>query len=198
MQSKPDIYFIDFDGTITRADSFIKFIFFSKGVIITLGVLAIAFPIYLFFKSIKKDTGFLKERIIGFLYRDLNIDCFNKIASDFSNYILPKMIKDSFKRYILKIKKNDKVVIVSASLDNYLRPWCEKNNFDLLATELEHKNGKLTGKFHTKNCNGNEKVHRIISQYDLNNFDKIYVFGNSKGDREMLALGTNSYFKFFD
>ena len=56
MQCKPDIYFIDFDGTITGRTRFFHNVlfFFSKGVIITLGVLAIAFPIYFFFKINKK------------------------------------------------------------------------------------------------------------------------------------------------
>ena len=43
--------------------------------------------------------------------------------------------------------------------------------FDLISTELEVKDGKLTGKFSTPNCNGKEKVRRIKEKYNL----KLYL-----------------------
>ena len=88
-------------------------------------------------------------------------------------------------------------MIVSASISNYLKPWCDEMGFHLICTELEVKDGKLTGKFSTPNCNGTEKVRRIKEKYDLSIYDEIHVFGNSKGDFPMLELGTHKYYKFF-
>jgi phosphoserine phosphatase len=69
--------------------------------------------------------------------------------------------------------------------------------FELISTELEVIDGRLTGKFSTLNCNGKEKVKRIKEKYNLLEYDEIHVFGNSKGDFPMLELGTHKYYKFF-
>ena len=87
--------------------------------------------------------------------------------------------------------------MVSSSISNYLKPWCDEMGFDLFSKELEVIDGKLTGKFSTPNCNGQEKVRRIKEKYDLLEYDEIHVFGNSKGDFSMLELGTHKYYKFF-
>ena len=90
--------------------------------------------------------------------------------------------------YINSIDGNPKIVVVSASINNYLKPWCDKLGFELISTELETVDGKLTGKFSTPNCNGFEKVIRINKKYNLSNYEEIHVFGNSKGDLPMLNL----------
>lgn len=67
---------------------------------------------------------------------------------------------------------------------------------NFIATKLEQKDGKLTGKFNGNNCYGTEKVLRIKEKYNLKEFEKIYAYGDSKGDREMLALAHEGYFKW--
>ena len=69
--------------------------------------------------------------------------------------------------------------------------------FDLISTELEIIDGKLTGRFSTLNCIGKEKVRRLNEKYNLSEYDEIHVFGNSKGDLPMLELGTHKYYRFF-
>ena len=109
-----------------------------------------------------------------------------------------KTIRQSFLDFNQNLDySNSKIVIVSASISNYLKPWCDEMGFHLICTELEVKDGKLTGKFSTLNCNGTEKV-RIKEKYDLSIYDEIHMFGNSKGDFPMLELGTHKYYKFFN
>ena len=59
------------------------------------------------------------------------------------------------------------------------------------------KNGKLTEQFSTQSCNYEEKVNRIKKKYNLNVYDKIYVFWDTKVDKEMMSLGTKSFYRFF-
>ena len=87
------------------------------------------------------------------------------------------------------------VVIVSASPDVWLRPFCASEGFGLLCTELEFEAGIFTGGFATPNCNGAEKARRIQAAYDLRVFEKISAYGNSRGDAAMFALA-DSVFKF--
>ena len=55
----------------------------------------------------------------------------------------------------------------------------------------------ITGNFITKNCYGQEKVNRIKESYDLSKYDLIYAYGDSRGDKEMLELANNSFYKPF-
>ena len=38
---------------------------------------------------------------------------------------------------------------------------------------------------------------KLDEKYNLEEYDQIHVFGNSKGDLAMLELGTHKYYKYF-
>src|SRR3982074_1150699 len=57
--------------------------------------------------------------------------------------------------------QGDDVVVVSASLDVYLGPWCEGRGLDYVCTTLEERLGRLTGRCAEGDCSGAEKVRRI-------------------------------------
>ena len=59
------------------------------------------------------------------------------------------------------------------------------------------KNHKFYG-IDGENCNGPEKIRRIKEILNLQDFDKIYAFGNSKGDKEMLSIADHKFLKFFN
>ena len=183
------IYFFDFDGTITEKDSFLLFTLYSvsKKKFILYWLRAII--LYLILNKSK-----LKEYFFNY-FKCLDLSNFNVTCNKFFNKKINTTIKESF--LSLSLNLNSEVVIVSASISNYLKPWCDKMGFDLISTELEVKDGKLTGKFSTPNCNGEEKVKRIKEKYDLSIYDEIHVFGNSQGDFPMLELGTHKYYKVF-
>jgi HAD superfamily phosphoserine phosphatase-like hydrolase len=88
--------------------------------------------------------------------------------------------------------EGDRVIIVSASMRCWLQPWCDKNNIELLSTQLEFKNGEFTGRFLTKNCHGKEKENRIKELLNLKDYETIYAYGDSSGDTQMLALAHKS------
>jgi phosphatidylglycerophosphatase C len=67
---------------------------------------------------------------------------------------------------------------------------------DLIATKLEMKDGRITGRFLTRNCSGKEKVRRIEERYDVKSFNYIYAYGDSSGDRAMLDLANERYYKW--
>lgn len=191
IDSQKKIYIFDFDNTISNKDSLVcftiyslnKFLFFKYWISVFL-----LFP----FRS-KSD---LKEMFYS-NFKGYSSDNFNSLCLDFMQHKLSKSIKTSFLNFVEKIDENSKLVVVSASIKNYLKPWCDKMGYDLISTELKVENGKLTGKFSSPNCNGYEKVKRIKEKYNLSEYKEIHVFGNSKGDLPMLELGTHKYYKFF-
>lgn len=186
------LYIFDFDGTITRKDSFILFTFYSISIV---QLVCFWMKILVLYPFLPK--GKLKEDFFKY-FRNNSSEKLDDICKEFFEKKVKKTIKRSFIEFIKSIdRENLDIVVVSASIKNYLKPWCYEMGFDLISTELEVIDGKLTGKFSTPNCNGKEKVRRIKEKYNLSEYNEIHVFGNSKGDFPMLELGTHKYYKFF-
>jgi phosphoserine phosphatase len=68
----------------------------------------------------------------------------------------------------------------------------------LIATEAQFVEGRFTGDFQTKNNNGEEKVKRIKQVIGDQKFDKIIAFGDTSGDKPMLAFAHESHYRFFN
>jgi hypothetical protein len=75
----------------------------------------------------------------------------------------------------------------------WLEPWIKKHNADLLCTELLFEDDRFSGKFSTKNCYGDEKLSRVLEYIDIKQFDKIYAYGDSKGDDAILGIADFPY-----
>ena len=192
------IAFFDFDGTITNKDSLLDFLKFTVGTYKFYILIIFFTPFLLMFKLNIITNQKAKEKMITFFLGKINYKDFKNDACDYSANHLHEILRPKAIERLKWHKKNKhKIVVVSASIDAWIRPWCEKNGYEILATRLEFKENYFTGKFLTKNCYGQEKVNRIKEMYNLNDFENIYVYGDSKGDKEMLEIGNKVFFKPF-
>tara|TARA_Y100000996_G_C22550991_1_gene653699 strand:+ start:303 stop:884 length:582 start_codon:yes stop_codon:yes gene_type:complete len=191
------IAFFDFDGTITYKDSTINFIRFIKGnTKFFIGIFLLS-PFLLLYKLNIISNNAIKNIIIKYYFKDMSIEYFRKMAEKFSLKYIDDIVRDkAIKRIKWHKEQGHTVVIVSASIDLWLKPWCYRNNINLISTKLETKNSKISG-ICDKNCFGSEKVNRINREYNLSNYDYIYAYGNSKGDYEMLEIADEKYYKPF-
>jgi len=69
-------------------------------------------------------------------------------------------------RWLLKALDNIEeirpdIVVVSASIDNWVAPFFD-DDIHVVGTQIETKDGILTGRFKTNNCYGPEKVKRVL------------------------------------
>ncbi len=184
-----DIAFFDFDGTITKQDSFFGFLLFSAGPFRFALKSAALIPVIFRFLMKKMPNQEAKERVIAAFFGGTDAGDFNELSRRYAESRIPRMIREEAALALeWHRSRNDSIVVVSASPENWIAPWCEKMGFGLIATRLEVKEGRITGKFASKNCRGSEKVSRIKKQFDLSSFEKVYAYGNSGGDREMLEM----------
>jgi len=192
------IAFFDFDGTITTKDTFLEMIKFQSGKLsFYLGFILYSPWLVAFkFKLIANDE--VKQKILTYYFGGKPEKSFQETCDSFGEEKLPLLIRPAA---ILEIKRlrdeGFELVIVSASADNWLKKWCNSHNLKLVATKLEISNGIVTGRIEGKNCHGEEKVVRILQQWNLGNYREIYAYGDSSGDKPMLALATKSYYKPF-
>ena len=182
----------DFDGTLTKRDTFPQFIFFSKGYFKgLLGFIIYSPVIFLFLIKIVSGAK-LKEKLVSFYFKGEKEEELKQKGTRFIEKLIQSdsLDKNTFEKLEMHLAQNDKVCIVSASLDIWIESFCKKFNLDYLCTELQFENGTYTGNLKTPNCNNAEKAIRIKQKYNLADYSKIIAYGNSKGDKAMFDLAT--------
>jgi HAD superfamily hydrolase (TIGR01490 family) len=192
------IAFFDFDGTITTSDTLLDFIRFSKGPIPFLFGFLVNSPWLVAYRLKIISNQHAKQRILSWFFRNTPLADFQRVCDRFASETLPGLIRPKALQEITLLReKGFSVVIVSASPENWLRQWTEKIGTSLLATRLESNHFRLTGRILGNNCHGAEKVRRIRESYNLSDYDEVYAYGDTKGDKPMLALAARSFYKPF-
>ncbi|HVS97746.1 MAG TPA: HAD-IB family hydrolase [Puia sp.] len=196
------IAFFDFDGTITTHDTLLEFIRFSKGPVRFYFGFLVNSPwlVAMRLKLISNHQG--KQKVLSWFFRKTPLTGFQEVCRRFTTDRLHRLIRPKALEEIGRLReKGFTVVVVSASPVNWLCQWAEQTGVSLLATQLETTPPgaiiRLTGRILGRNCHGAEKVRRIREAYDLSGYDEIYAYGDTKGDRPMLALATHSFYKPF-
>jgi len=188
----------DFDNTITTKDTLIDFLRFFVGEFkLSWGLLKCS-PIILMYKLKIVSNQKAKEFLLKHFFYNLPERELIKFGIEYSDKRLPEILShEAISRIHFHRKRNDKLVIVSASPTYWFRDWCIKQGFTaVIGTQLEKKDGKMTGKIIGKNCFGEEKLCRLTEEICLRHYNYIYAYGDSKGDLEILNFASESYMKF--
>jgi phosphatidylglycerophosphatase C len=199
---KKKIYCFDFDGTLTTSDTLLEFIKYAKGRGRFLMVFLMYSPLLVLMKLHLYPNWKAKQQIFAHLFAGMRIEKFDALCRGFaeeSQHLLrPKGITLMHEALVAGAQ----VFIVSASIDNWVRPFFDIRNLkgvQVLGTQIEVEDGKLTGRFKSNNCYGKEKVHRIaetLKSFERSEYE-IEAFGDSRGDKEMLAFADKGHFKPF-
>lgn len=187
----------DFDGTLTNRDTLLEFIRYTNGNVPFIFAILIFSPLLILMKMHLYPNWKVKQKIFSYFYKGLSVIDFNQYCKDFASdkkYILRKEGVNAVRK---AIKEGEKVLIVSASIDNWVKPFFEGLNVSVLGTKIEVKEDLITGRFLTKNCYGVEKVNRINEVCPSRNDYTLLAYGDSRGDKEMLEYADKGYYKPF-
>lgn len=187
----------DFDGTLTRKDSFIEFASHAVGWPRLLLGISVNFHSILAWKLRLMDGGQAKEKLFSWLFKGMPMSDFHRLCKSFVERIYKFERNHLIGRLHDHLHRGDKVIIVSASVPDWIIPWAVNYGImedDVIGTEVEvDDNGRLTGKFSTPNCNGPEKVNRLKERVpDLSDYE-ICVYGNSSGDKSLMEIADHAY-----
>ena len=186
----------DFDGTITTQDTYSKFIFVSTPKFrLVLGYIFLL-PVIILYKCKILPASKVRPVITWVSFKNRSQSDISSIAADFVSNYLPTVIRTEMLQKIKWHQKNgDEVYVVSASLSPYLDLWCSEHGIKVLCSELELIKGKFSGKYTSGDCSGQRKVSAIHSRLSLSVFNKIFAYGDTNEDLEMLSLADVKYFK---
>ena len=189
----------DFDGTITRKDSLLEFMKYAVGkwkFYLTMGIFS---PLIFYYIFIKKDGSVAKRKVLSYLFKGKLKEELELLGIKFSEEIIPSiLIPSAIEEIDLHKKQKDRVIVISASLDNWLKPWANSMKLELICTEMEFIGGKFSGRFATPNCNGQEKVNRIKEYLNPEDYKPIFAYGNSAGDKPMLDMADHGFYRHFE
>jgi phosphatidylglycerophosphatase C len=193
------IAFFDLDGTLTRRDTLPDFIRHSVGLPRFLWGAAALSPMLAAYAAGLVSNARAKECLVAHFYKNADLAWFKERGERYSRERLPALLRhEGIKRVKWHLAAGHEVVIVSASIETWIEGWSQPLGLGLLATKLEaDAAGRLTGRFASPNCHGEEKVRRIRESYALEKYGCIYAYGDSNGDQAMLDLAQKPFFRPF-
>jgi HAD superfamily hydrolase (TIGR01490 family) len=192
-----DLALFDFDGTITTSDTFTPFVMRA----VPRGRLAwgtaLLSPLILGYKLGLVSATRMRQSIVRVGFRGRRADAVRELGAGYAATHLGGVVRaHALERIVWHQQRGDDIVVVSASLDVYLSGWCRKVGVDLIGTELEERDGILTGRYVEGDCSGDEKARRVRKRYDLDRYRAVYAYGDTPEDEAMLALATRRYFRW--
>lgn len=191
------LYCFDFDGTLTYKDTMFMYLRFYDPVKFRLQFLK-HIPLFILLKLKLAETEKVKKSFIGSVLKGQTREKIEKKSRQFFERYYPGIIRENALDFIKNIdRENTKSLLVTASLDIWAKPFAEAFEMQLVATRAEFKNEVFTGNFIGKNCNGEEKLIRIKAEIINDKYDKIIAFGDTSGDRPMLAWANEGHYQFF-
>ena len=191
------LYLFDFDGTLTYKDTMFLYLKFYNSMKFYVQFVK-HIPLFVLLKLKLADAEKVKKSFISSILKGESRTKIEKKSRLFFEKYQDEIFRVNALEFINNIDRTQtESYIVSASLDIWVKPFAEKLEMKLLSTRAEFKNDIFTGNFIGKNCNGPEKVKRIIETVNERKFDKIIAFGDTSGDREMLSWADESHFEFF-
>ncbi len=192
------VFAFDFDGTLTTRDTLIAFIRYVHGIRKTCFGFFLFMPILILMRLRLYPNWKAKQRLFSWFFRGMTLEEFDHYCAAFSLDSRHLIRSKGMQTIREALVEGAKVIIVSASIDNWVRPFfSDMGEIQVEGTRIDVRDGVLTGQFLTKNCYGREKVKRIRKAFPYRKAYQLIAFGDSRGDREMLDYADERYYRPF-
>ena len=204
------IHAFDFDGTLTRRDTLLEFIRYVKGnKEFLIGFLKHLHLLIMMKLGIMPNWK-TKRIIFQYFFGGMTLEKFNEYCEKFAKEKASLLRKKGMVAVNKAVMDGDQVVIISASIENWVTPFLLPRGGEtaasprgglvgvtIIGTKVQVVDGKLTGRFLTKNCYGEEKVRRLLEQYPNRKEYKLVAYGDSRGDHALLDFADEGHYREF-
>ena len=131
-----------------------------------------------------------KDALLATLLADREASWFTAAGAAFATGLDRRLRPDVLPQVQWHRDHGHELVIVSASLRTYLVPFAQKLGFDhVIAIEMAvDSEDRLTGQMVGPNVRGPEKAIRLRAWLGDGAPPHLWAYGNSSGDRELLAM----------
>lgn len=186
----------DFNGTLTYHDSFVPFLRFAFGNRrFVLRLLASLSPHYLY-GGMSRDQ--MKARLIRAFLSGVEQAWLQEQARAYCEARWTRLMRPAALREVARqLAEGRTVSICSASPALVLQPFAERLGVQLIGTELESRDGVLSGEIRGRNCRCEEKVNRLRERFGALAGYHLRAWGDSAGDSQLLAAAQEGYYRPF-
>jgi len=191
----------DFDKTITKKDSYNDFFITQFGIIrFIIFIMRNSFFFFLYILGFIKNNS-IKEKILTYYFKGTSFIDFKEKCKEYSKNSLPRIMNmECIKKIMWHKKMNHELVLLSASLFEWIEPWAESIGFShIICTKIEVVDGIVTGKIrYEDNCYGKNKL--IFLKNIFNDLKSYYIFayGDSKSDKCFLEIADEVFYRRFN
>jgi phosphatidylglycerophosphatase C len=188
----------DFDGTLTVRDSFMAFLRWRVTPAAWYAGMLRLLPAaagYVFHRS----RGRIKAAAVRVFLKGMPREQLEQEAKAFAEYIAPTFFRpDALVVWRRWRARGARVVIVTASPDILVAPFARGLGADaLIGTELAFDDqDRVAGGLKGANCRGPEKVKRLKQTFGDDMILKA-AYGDTTGDKDMLAIAEESGYQIF-
>ena len=189
----------DFDGTITTGDTFVPFLRFvlRPSRLVVGGLLTSPVTICYFLGGLPATTA--RTALARAAFHRQFAHGVQAAGLAYARDILPSCVRpEALERIHWHQHQGDTVVVVSASLDVYLAPWCRDVGVECICSRLEERDGILTGRYRGGDCSGPEKARRVLQRFDLAQYGVVFAYGDTPEDDAMLRLAHRRSYRWKD
>jgi len=179
----------DLDGTLTWRDTLSDLLYRSFGVAacVRAGLSLAPHLIGAAVGAVERDVA--KVRLLRHFFGGMTSTAFARLATHYACEHLPRLLRPAAEaRLLWHLQRGDRVVVVSASAEDWIAPWAVPLGVEVVATRLQRLDGRLTGALDGTNCRGGEKVRRLRQLLEPTDYRPIHAYGDTAGDHAMLAL----------
>lgn len=210
MQEPKRLVLFDFDGTLTWSNSLLEYLLFAAQWGRQRGreghrlrawrrflaaVPALAVRLLGLLLTGRWSNGRAKENVIAYFFTGKTAEEMRALGERFCREVLPSRMRPQAMTLLRAYRDaGAAIAVVSASLDLWLSPFCKAEKVAMICTEAAFENGRFTGRFATPNCNYAEKGRRVKAAFDLQQFDQVVAYGNSRGDAALFELADEAWF----
>ncbi len=164
MVAQKSLAVFDLDSTLTMKDTYLDFLirFLLSHLSRMPRTIALPFDVARF-KLGQRDNCWLKQRFLNAILGGVRRDEVDEFSRRFVDDLFVRGMRDSaISRLAEHQKAGDRVILVTASFDFYVRYLAQKLGIEeVIATGAEWKDEALTGKLAGQNCYGVEKLRRL-------------------------------------
>ncbi|WP_254200784.1 HAD family hydrolase [Lysobacter sp. MMG2] len=196
MHDAMNLALFDFDGTLTDRELFPDFMRFAVTPRrLAIGRVLLA-PLVIGYKLGLVNGRITRACIVAYAFRGRSQHELSDAGERFAREIIPAALRpEAMTRLQWHREQGDTVVVVSGAFDLYLSHWCAQHGVELMCSSLESRDGVMTGRYAGAQCAGEEKARRVRERYDLARFKTVYAYGDTREDRELLALAHRRWYR---
>ncbi len=186
----------DLDGTLTWRDTLSDLLVreFGIGRCLAAGIRLAPALLGVLTGRVHRDTA--KVQVLTHFFGGMPEADFTAITQRYGREHLNKLLRRQAREQLdWHREQGHRVIVISASIRDWIAPWAKAQGIELIATELARKNGQITGDLAGENCRGPEKVRRLKAELNPSDYTPIYAYGDTDGDTAMLAIADHPVYR---